>query len=251
MKKFKIYPYCIECLTNLHVGSGGDNFGIVDKEVQRDQVDNIPIIHASSLKGAIREYFEVCVYSKNHPIVIKYFGTDKIDKSLLSQGELKFFEARLFAIPVRGTGNVSDYLSTSEKLLSSYNKKASSLDSTINKINLPTDSNPNAQTEYGNVSHFNQLAFVGENIAYFPDENMLTILKNLPIIARNSLENGQSENLWYEEIVPRGSKFYFFIAVPDDCTNYTSEFEEKLIEDIIQIGANATVGYGFCKISKI
>jgi len=251
MKKYKIFPYCIESLTNLHVGSGSDNFGIVDKEVQRDQVDYVPIIHASSLKGAIREYFENCIYTLKDPIVIKYFGSDKNDQNNLSQGELRFFEACLFAIPVRGIGGVSDYLGTSEKLLISYNKKATSLDSVITNINLPTGSNTNAQTEYGNVSHFVQLTSVGDNVAYFPTDKMESVLKNLPIIARNSLENGQSENLWYEEVVPRGSKFYFFIAVPDSCTDYISAFESKLIEDVVQIGANATIGYGYCKISKM
>lgn len=251
MRKFKIYPYCIECLTNLHVGSGGDNFGIVDKEVQRDQVDDVPIIHASSLKGAIREYFEECVYSKNNPIVIKYFGTDKNDKTNLSQGELRFFEARLFAIPVRGIGSVADYLGTSNSLLTSFNIAADSLDKSIAKITIPNETNTNAQTEYGSVTHIANLSPIGENIAYIPDDKMISVLKNLPIIARNSLENGQSENLWYEEVVPRGSKFYFFIAVPDNETNYVDEFENKLTEDIVQIGANATVGYGFCKISKM
>jgi len=251
MKKFKIYPYCIECLTNLHVGSGGDNFGIVDKEIQRDQVDNVPIIHASSLKGALREYFENCVHSQNIPIVIKYFGSDKGEQKQLEQGKLRFFEARLFAIPVRGIGNVADYLGTSKSLLSAYNNAADKIDSTILKITLPATNNTNAHTENGQFTLIANLANVGDNIAYIPDDKIITTLKNLPIIARNSLENGQSENLWYEEVVPRGSKFYFFIAVPDDETQYITEFESKMIEDVVQIGANATVGYGFCKISKL
>ncbi|HOY32220.1 MAG TPA: type III-B CRISPR module RAMP protein Cmr4 [Bacteroidales bacterium] len=251
MKKFKIYPYCIECLTNLHVGSGGDNFGIVDKEIQRDQVDNTPIIHASSLKGAVREYFENCVYSTNSPVIIKYFGSDKKEQNNLSQGCLRFFEARLFAIPVRGIGNVSDYLGTSERLLTCFNNSAGKLDSAINKMSIPSTENTNAQTEYGDATQIATLALVGDNIAFIPNEKMITVLKNLPIIARNSLENGQSENLWYEEVVPRGSKFYFFVAVPDEETGYNSEFETHLLSDVVQIGANATVGYGFCKISKM
>ncbi len=250
MNKFNIYAYSIECLTNLHVGSGGDNFGIVDKEIQRDQVDNVPIIHASSLKGAIREFFEQAIGAAPD-LLKKYFGSDKNEQENLQQGALRFFEARLFAIPIRGTGNVSDYLGTSKKLLGDYNSLAKKMDTAMNGIGLPTINNENAITEFGNTTLVEQINSVGPNIAYLSDEMMKKALTDLPIIARNSLENGQSENLWYEEVIPRGSKFCFFIAVPNDETEYKSEFEDALIRDIIQIGANATIGYGFCKISKL
>ena len=48
--------YIIENKTSLHVGSGDANFGIVDKEIQRDAITKYPTIHSSSLKGALREY---------------------------------------------------------------------------------------------------------------------------------------------------------------------------------------------------
>lgn len=77
----------------------------------------------------------------------------------------------------------------------------------------------------------------------------------LPVIARNQLENGESKNLWYEEVVPRESKFYFFIVEEKandlKSDNYRDLFEECLEADIIQIGANATIGYGYTKIKKI
>lgn len=250
MKALNIKAYSIECLTNLHVGSGSDNFGIVDKEIQRDQVDNVPIIHASSMKGALREFFEQCT-GLNVTLIKKYFGSDKND-STLQQGLLRFFEARLLAIPVRGIGDISDYLSTSEKLISDFNGIAGNLDSTIDTLLLPSISNQNAKTEYGNVSLIDSMSNIGNNIAYYPADIMNKAMKCLPIVARNFLENGQSENLWYEEVIPRGSKFYFFIAVPEEeVATYTEEFEKYMIGNIVQIGANATVGYGFCKISNM
>lgn len=45
----------LSCLTNLHVGSGEANFNIVDREVETDPVTGLPIIHASGLKGALRD----------------------------------------------------------------------------------------------------------------------------------------------------------------------------------------------------
>ena len=48
----------MECLTNLHVGSGENNYNIVDKEVEKDPVLQVPTIHASGVKGALREHLE-------------------------------------------------------------------------------------------------------------------------------------------------------------------------------------------------
>ena len=47
----------ITAKTNMHVGSGDTNYGIIDKLVQRDVLSNLPMIHSSSLKGALREFF--------------------------------------------------------------------------------------------------------------------------------------------------------------------------------------------------
>jgi CRISPR-associated protein Cmr4 len=73
---------------------------------------------------------------------------------------------------------------------------------------------------------------------------------NLPIIARNQLENGESKNLFYEQIIPRESKFFCIV----NRLNIESDFEDNLMEHVknmpIQIGANASIGYGYCHISK-
>ncbi len=50
--------YIIDCLTNMHVGSGETNFNIVDNQVQRDSVTEFPTINSSSLKGALRDFAE-------------------------------------------------------------------------------------------------------------------------------------------------------------------------------------------------
>ena len=53
-----VFAYKIECLTNLHVGSGDLNYNIIDNEVERDAVTGYPIVHASGLKGALKEHFK-------------------------------------------------------------------------------------------------------------------------------------------------------------------------------------------------
>jgi CRISPR/Cas system CMR subunit Cmr4 (Cas7 group RAMP superfamily) len=74
--------------------------------------------------------------------------------------------------------------------------------------------------------------------------------KNLPVIARNQLENGISQNLWYEEVVPHKSVFITYMVATE---KYFSEFESILIKGgtSVQIGGNASIGYGLCKFHKI
>jgi len=52
-----VHLYKIECLTNLHVGSGDINYNVVDNEVEKD-INGYPMIHSSGLKGALREQAE-------------------------------------------------------------------------------------------------------------------------------------------------------------------------------------------------
>ena len=93
-----------------------------------------------------------------------------------------------------------------------------------------------------------------KNIAVLSNENFIDAIQHLPVIARNKLKNGKSENLWYEEIVPRESIFYTAML---DYNNFgtNSEYKYKkgfeafyniLQKELIQVGANASIGYGLC-----
>ena len=90
--------YYIDCLTNLHVGSGDANFNIVDKEVEKDPVTGYPIVHASGIKGALRE-----AYRKNHSEkeTEKIFGKPATENESDTGGSYKFFDARFLYRPVR------------------------------------------------------------------------------------------------------------------------------------------------------
>lgn len=95
-------------------------------------------------------------------------------------------------------------------------------------------------------------SLLGERIALFNHADLKRIAGDLPIIARNNLENGESVNLWYEEVVPRESRFYFLIKYyhNGDANNL---FENELSNhnNICQIGGNASVGYGYQKIQSL
>ena len=246
------HTYLIRCLTNLHVGSGENNYGIIDKQIQRDTISSVPIIHSSGLKGAIREYFEEVVGLKSDKMT-ELFGSDKDTKDALQQGALRFFEASLISIPVRAKDSNLFYKSTFDSLINEFNNRMNVLGENVVKIDpKPSLNTVKAKTEFGELELYNE-PLLGENIVKIEDSKMREVLKRLPVIARNSLENGQSENLWYEEVVPRESLFYFSIAVPSNLVkaDFDHDFNANFHECIIQIGANATIGYGQCKITKI
>ncbi|MBK8110494.1 MAG: hypothetical protein IPK46_09275 [Saprospiraceae bacterium] len=70
----------------------------------------------------------------------------------------------------------------------------------------------------------------------------------MPVIARNYLENGESKNLWYEQVVPRLSRFWSMTIHPEQ----ESQFWDMLFgEGLVQLGANGSVGYGYCSFKII
>ena len=73
--------------------------------------------------------------------------------------------------------------------------------------------------------------------------------ENLPIIARNVLDNGESKNLWYEQVVPAEAVFYTVIDHSKEVKD--NNLEEKISKNLVQIGANATIGYGYCVFCNI
>jgi len=93
---------------------------------------------------------------------------------------------------------------------------------------------------------------LGERMALFNHAHLKRIADDLPIIARNNLENGESVNLWYEEVVPRESRFYFLIKYYHN-GNAANLFEDELKKhnNITQVGGNASVGYGYNTIQSL
>ena len=80
------------------------------------------------------------------------------------------------------------------------------------------------------------------------DSVFLEICENLPVVARNNLQG--KGNLWYEELIPRQSIFWFTVLYPK--MDIVNEVIKKTKEGIpFQVGANATVGMGFCEITEV
>lgn len=294
---YKNRAYIIKTKTNLHVGSGDTNFGIVDKEVQRDSITNLPVINGSSLKGAIRDHFKNELAQTNDleigssfvkPFVFKtIFGDEQTEldsddtatySKLPKQGLVKFIDAKLLFLPLRSDKKPFFHV-TSIAILKEAQSFLNSFGIVINIEDINTNgksvviNSKNAVIEDVECDGLNiectklKKLFGVENLAIFNDEDFNEVVANLPVIARNSLKDGKSENLWYEEVVPRESIFYTLFCYYDNLDDATPDsrgktdrkkfemayrlFEEKLLNDNIQIGANASIGYGITKVSQL
>ena len=85
----------LKCITNMHVGSGDVNYNLIDNEIEKDPITEYPVIHASGVKGALREYFgrdsELVSYRDD------IFGCGMQGQT--TPGKLKFLEATMLAVP--------------------------------------------------------------------------------------------------------------------------------------------------------
>ncbi|MCX6266920.1 MAG: type III-B CRISPR module RAMP protein Cmr4 [Bacteroidetes bacterium] len=255
-----INAYFIECITNMHVGSGDANYGVVDKLVQRDPVSNYPTIHASSLKGALREHFEA-LWGDNSTKVNEIFGKEAKDGRDSESGEYRFFGADLAALPVRSNFRQFSMTVCSE-LITIVNRKSKMLtghdvfQTGLLKDRLYSIVKPSYEVyledelfeveKHVPLLRCSGIGSLVDHYAIADDAKFSMFAGNLPVIARNQLNNGISKNLWYEEVVPHQSLFITYLATTG---KYLEEFEAGLLLDgqTIQVGGNASVGYGICK----
>jgi len=262
--------YLLKTASNLHVGSGDINFSIIDNQVQRDPVTELPAIYSSSLKGAFREA------SKNSQYTEYIFGPDNSSNNNHTTGAFHFFEASILAMPVRSNKRAY-FLTTTPELINNFLQNINDFNIQINEDiknsleNLSklevAEGEPlifediqgaileDFEAKYKNQDVAKIEEFLGEKIALMNHNDFKSI--SLPVLARNHLENGESKNLWYEEIVPKKSIFYFVIAKPTnldeaDKREKLDDFEKRFDnQSTIQIGANKSIGYGYCKLQKV
>ena len=252
--------YKLQCLTNLHVGSGDANYSVIDNQVERDPVLKTPTIYASSMKGSLRAYFRENIpkevsenTSKEESFIYECFGSD-IDTKPGAQktstpGCLKFLPATLLARPLRVTQGEKAYaLATSQELVNAMQQLCKDFSIQIQTSVECTDIPIGWPDEVEEIKVDKWLKFPCfldmEPIAVLGHNSLLEI--DLPIVARNQLDNGISKNLWYEEIVPHQSVFYTIVMGPDE---QMREFNKQVHNQVIQFGGNASVGCGYTKVT--
>ena len=228
--------WLIKAQTNLHVGNEStSNYGIIDKAIQRDALTGIPCINSSSLKGAINEY--CCSKGQDgrermDPASRKQiFGSDKkSSESKASKGEAVFYDAKLLFLPKQtDDANLYKYI-TSSNVLDLLEERMKMFG-----VELKLDRSPEAL----------KIRFQLDRPVEVNDEDFASMCSDneLPIIARNRLDDGTSSNLWYEQILPTKTALYAI-------TQESHEQLKAVLKDaLVQIGANATIGYGYCKFT--
>lgn len=219
------HVFLITAKTNLHVGNeSGGEFTIIDKAIQRDPLTQLPCINSSSLKGAIKEY---CVHNTQIN-VSKLFGSDVDEKGRAiseksQKGEAIFFDAKLLFMPQQDDNTLFHY-ETSEDVIKMLEDRVRLFDPSY---------------KYERPERYNGKELVDGDL------NAICNNDNLPIIARNVLENGESKNLWYEQVLPAETVLYAIIREEGE------DLKNALDGKIVQIGANATIGYGYCKFDLL
>lgn len=221
----KAQVYQIRALTNLHPGSGDNNYGIVDKLIQRDPTTGFPTIHTSGIKGAMREFFENNSVDKN--IITSLFGSDpQAESTKIQQGSLRFISAELLALPQPGT--------SADGQAFKIRYVPEQIGAWLSKVDF---FNPEGRVSINNEGWVEIKPGLFKKIA-----------DDMPVIARNYLDDGQSKNLWYEEFVPRESVFGCVVQGAEaDLKTFNTQINGK----VIQLGGNATVGYGYCLFTSI
>lgn len=265
MIAMKSHLYTIRVVTNLHVGSGNANSGIIDNLIQKDVITGRPVINSSGFKGALREH---CKNWKQQDITA-IFGSGP-DAESMQQGSCRFFDCRLLAMPVR-TDKEPYMLATCASVLNEFleyvslfsisgwnhfhkfqNKHVAEVHSADNGWwkggGLLVEDLSYASVACVQYDLINLLFGPDRKVLLVPDEDFSRLSDDfhLPVMARNCLET-EKENLWYEQVLPRESVLYTIIQAPDeeDCM-----FVQGCEDMLVQIGANASIGYGFCKITR-
>lgn len=299
MRKINKQPtaYIIRALSPLHAGSGDANYGVVDKLLQRDPVNNYPVIHASGLKGALREYMEYqlehgspAFAAKAKAYVNKIFGYGNKSSRDEEQeqggkhqaGLFDFDQGFLLSLPVR-TDKAAFISATSPEAIQGFlerlrlfgvpgREKAEALLAPLTALNPSKPlvfetrldnailEEPDFKASYHALDADMPAlaALLGPRPALLPDKHFSFLAENLPVIARNHLENGESKNLWYEEVAPRESRFYAIITAATWSNGEKQEehslatvFSQAVQASLVQVGANATVGYGKTQFSAL
>lgn len=266
--------YLITTYTSMHVGSKTDaGFGVIDKTIQRDR-NSYPYISVDSLRGAIKEHFKENRF--NSIQLEQIFGKDNGDG-----GALNFDDAFLLSLASSndyGYGNLFS-LKTLKKLqksiefweinyaidISAINNLSASahhFENNDNKITLEskrivatktdkTLSNP-LKAIIGDYPIWVNNNYTSETLKGY-DNDLFKVLcddYHLRKESHNSLLNGVSQNLWYEQVIDADSRFFFVVHSED--TVLFSAFDEFLKTHWrVQIGAHGTSSKGYCKIELL
>lgn len=236
--------WTITAKTILHVGNENtSSYGLIDLAVQRNATTELPCINSSSLKGALNEFATFAGLGNR----IAIFGSDKKERIQSQKGGYTFYDANILFLPMQDDHDLYK-MTTSIGVLQRFKEMMTLFHIKLSFFNmLKDDLNDNEKSDL--EKQLKEVFGLQKSVVILSNEEFSEQCdnENLPIIARNVLDNGESKNLWYEQVVPAESVFYTIID-----NNGLSGLDEILKEDtFVQIGANATIGYGYCLFKNL
>lgn len=284
-----VHLYKIDCLTNLHVGSGDINYNIIDNEVEKD-INGYPIIHSSGLKGALREQAEKTALKKykekkaeqqnteteetvkkekDDPLfkqfmdpVIKIFGQESGSKTIVP-GSYKFLDANIISRPLRVQGSDS-MASISVFSLASINDYLAKITAFgVNKYGFDMlDEKDFSFETYEFISTETDIYIEGERAEVFSQQakNQLDKLKDVlgeKYAVVKTFDHYLLPVLARNYLEDGKSKnLWYEEVVPHGSVFYTiiitpDDTNELDMDEIKQIGGHASIGCGFTKFTKL
>ena len=262
--------------TPLHVGAG-NSVGVVDSPIQRERHTKIPIIPGSSLKGVLSDFWNDEKFDRTEEGKA-IFGNDSNKNA--SAGNLLVGEARVLAFPVRSAKGAFAWI-TCPLVLARYKRDNASVDFKLDKFDglgedqcfgaedvLLKDNVILEEYKFNSKGLSEDIASVLKNImndeVWKSIETRLVIVSDeifsyfcenaCEVVSRIKIDDKTGVTakgaLFNQEQCPSETMFYAVMGEQKDKGSLQA-LADKLKEEnnIIQVGANETIGLGYCSIS--
>jgi CRISPR-associated protein Cmr4 len=275
----------LHALTPLHVGTG-QAVGNVDLPIAREKATGFPIVPASALKGVLRDYFREQLWANRaFGFAPKEGNTAEKDTEEARTGRAGawvFTDLRILCLPVRSFFGVFAY-TTCPLILERLRRHAAAFgimgfenlsvavdgtqialtrDSALHKdgkvyledLDLAVKTGQQVDTVAqaiadklqlggGERSHFTtRFAVVSNDVFTFLSETATEVVARVRL--EDDTKTVASGGLWYEEAVPAEAVFYGFVGA----TSAEPSLASLQIDQLLQIGGDATIGRGLCKV---
>ena len=258
----------LHTLTPLHVGTG-QAVGNVDLPIAREKATGFPIVPASAFKGVLRDQFG------DQSWAAQAFGD--ADRA----GAWMFTDLRILCLPVRsffgvftyatcplilqrlqrhaqvfgikGFENLSVEVQGADIALASNSALGKGNKVYLEDLDLTAKQSPEADAVANAIAEKllpnSERRYFTERFAVVSND-VFTFLSETAteVVARVRLEDNTktvaSGGLWYEEAVPAEALFYGFVGATSEKPSLAS----LQIDQPLQIGGDATIGRGLCRV---
>ncbi len=263
----------VHALSPLHAGTGR-TVDVIDLPIAREKATNLPYVPGSSLKGVLRD-------ESDAPNKDMIFGTTE------QSGAAIFSDQRLLLLPVRSLYGTFAWV-TSPYVLRRFAREAvvaqceppalpDSQDTRVTQqsvlvhgqqrtvyledLDLPTQTGADAWADWLAERLFKPFAewqtMLKQRLCIVPDDVLNFLLVTATdITARIKINDTtgvvEQGGLWYEEALPSESVLVGLVSINNHARKQGDAIMQSLMETTakpIQLGGNATVGRGLCRVT--